>query len=140
MVVTPDTPEEQSRNDRSIKKILYIEDDPVNIIFMKNLFEDMEDYLLEVAMSGEEGLMLSVEQVPDLVLLDLNLPGIDGFQVFRTLKSDAKTEFIPVIAVSADVMDQTMKKIKKMGFNGYLSKPVDIDEFQSTIAKILEVG
>ncbi len=107
---------------------------------MKNLFEDMEDYLLEVAMSGEEGLMLSVEQVPDLVLLDLNLPGIDGFQVFRTLKSDAKTEFIPVIAVSADVMDQTMKKIKKMGFNGYLSKPVDIDEFQSTIAKILEVG
>jgi PAS domain S-box-containing protein len=124
----------------AIKQVLYIEDNPVNASFMKALFEDLSGYHLNIATTGEDGLVMALENVPSLVLLDLNLPGIDGFQVFRQLKDDFKTKAIPIIAVTADAMEQTVNKVIDAGFNGYLSKPIDVDLLHNTIADVLEVG
>lgn len=129
-----------STGDAAIKQILYIEDNAVNAAFMDALFDDLPGYRLDIATTGEAGVVLALKNEPSLVLLDLNLPGIDGFQVFRQLKKDPKTEDIPIVAVSADAMEQTINKVTKIGFNGYLSKPVDVDLLHNTIADVLEVG
>lgn len=122
------------------KKVLYIEDNPVNAAFMKALFEDFPGYHLDIATTGEDGIVKALEKVPSLVLLDLNLPGINGFQVFRELRGNCKTESIPIVAVTADAMERTVNKVTDAGFSGYLSKPIDIDLFHNTIADVLEVG
>jgi len=123
----------------SMKQILYIEDNPVNAAFMKALFEDLPGYQLNIATTGEDGLVMAQDSVPSLVLLDLNLPGINGFQVFQRLRNNLTTELIPIVAVTADAMEQTVNKVTGAGFDGYLSKPIDIDLLHNTIANVLEV-
>ncbi|MBN2705404.1 MAG: PAS domain S-box protein [Deltaproteobacteria bacterium] len=119
------------------RHILYIEDNAVNVIFMKKCFDEWPEFSLEVALSGEAGVATALQNCPDLILLDMNLPGIDGFQVFRELKNHATTEFIPVIAVTADAMEKTINQIRKIGFSDYLSKPVNIDLLLQAMHKVL---
>ncbi len=119
------------------KLVLYVEDNPANVTFMQDFFSEQEGFRLVIAMTGEEGVSKALKSIPDLILLDLNLPGIDGFQVYRQLKANPKTEFIPVIVVSADAMEKTVRKVHKMGFDGYVPKPLDIDLLRKTIADIL---
>lgn len=137
---SPQAPVVLERDSSHIRKVLYIEDNLVNIAFMKNVFENWDGYQLQVCETGEKGLEKAVSMRPDLILLDLSLPEMDGFQVFRALRGQPETEFIPVIAVSADAMEETVKRVHKQGFNGYLSKPVDIDLLHSTIQETLEVA
>lgn len=132
--------ENNDNEKRSSKRILYIEDNPTNVDFMLEAIDDIGGYAMETADSGESGLEAAKKNIPDLLLLDLNLPGIDGFQVYRQLKADPATEYIPVVAVSADAMETTVKKINKLGFDGYLSKPVDIDLLKKTLTDVLEIG
>ncbi|MCF6267854.1 MAG: PAS domain S-box protein [Desulfuromusa sp.] len=119
------------------KLILYVEDNPANVTFMQEFFSEQEGFQLVIAMTGEEGVSKALKNTPDLILLDLNLPGIDGFQAYRQLKANPKTEFVPVIVVSANAMEKTVRKVHKMGFDGYVPKPIDIDLLRKTIADIL---
>ena len=119
------------------KSILYVEDSPANVTFMQDYFAELEGLRLDIAVTGEEGISMALQNIPDLILLDLNLPGIDGFQVYRQLKANPKTEFVPVVVVSADAMEKTVKKVHKMGFDGYVPKPIDIELLSKIMSDIL---
>ncbi len=120
------------------KKILYIEDNKINVAFMQEFFAEFDGFDLKIAMTGEEGLLLAREENPDLILLDLNLPGMGGFQAYRQLREIAGLESVPIVAVSADVMEKTVKKTQKMGFDGYVYKPVDAILLHETMLDLLE--
>lgn len=118
--------------------ILYIEDNPGNVSLMESVFEDWPGYYLITRANAEEGLIAARKQQPQLILMDLNLPGMDGFQAYSQLKEYPTTETIPVIAVSADAMKETLHKITKLGFNGYIPKPIDLEKLQFMIHDVLE--
>ncbi len=120
------------------KQILYIEDNEANVRFMQDCFLEQEHFSLIHAPTGEDGVAMALENVPDLILMDLSLPGIDGFQAYRQLKADPKTEFVPIVAVSADAMEKTVKRVNRLGFSGYIPKPVDVDLLLKTMTDILE--
>lgn len=120
------------------KLVLYVEDNPVNITFMQEFFLELEDFQLITASTGEEGVSMALKNIPDLILMDLNLPGIDGFQAYRQLKENPRTEFVPVVVVSADAMEKTVKRVHKMGFDGYVPKPVDVDLLLEIMTDIFE--
>ncbi|WP_321370177.1 PAS domain S-box protein [uncultured Desulfuromusa sp.] len=122
----------------SQKLVLYVEDEPTNITFMQDFFHELENFQLITATTGEQGASLALKNPPDLILMDLNLPDIDGFQVYRRIKSNPETEFIPVVAVSADAMEKTIKRVHRMGFDGYISKPVDVDFLYKTMTDLLK--
>ncbi|MFK5925299.1 MAG: PAS domain S-box protein, partial [Desulfuromusa sp.] len=121
-----------------LKLVLYVEDNPTNVAFMQDFFSELEDLKLVIATTGEEGVSMALKNIPDLILMDLNLPGIDGFQAYRQIKANPKTEFVPVVVVSADAMEKTVKRIHKMGFDGYIPKPVDVDLLRKTMTDIFK--
>ncbi len=106
--------------------ILIIEDNPDNMVtinaILKNNYNTLEAY------DGEEGLVLVNSQNPDLILLDISLPGMDGIEVLSSLKSSVETSGIPVIAITARVMQEDLELLSESGFNDFISKPVDPDE------------
>lgn len=125
-------------SDRPASRILYIEDDTANIAMMHDLVEERLGHNFEVATNAADGFDLATSIAPDLILLDLNLPDMNGLQLFVQLKGDERTASIPVLAVSADAMEKTIMRTERMGFDGYISKPVDVDLLSSRITEILE--
>ena len=91
------------------------------------------------AVTGEDGIGLARARKPDLILMDIQLPGINGIDALRTLRADPATAHIPTIAVTASVMQQDRKLITEAGFDAYLSKPLDLREFLATVKKFLEL-
>ncbi len=125
---------------RESYRVLYIEDNAANVRFMQSCFDEWAQFSLEVAFTGNAGVDAAVKVRPDLILLDLNLPDMDGFHVYRKLKALAETEFIPVVAVTADAMENTVRKVYKLGFSGYLAKPVDLDQLLQVMNTLLKGG
>ncbi|MBI1258620.1 MAG: response regulator [Chloroflexi bacterium] len=89
------------------------------------------------ALNGRDGLALLKEIHPTVILLDIRMPNIDGWQVFHTLRAHPETEAIPVIAVTAHAMDGDKVRILEAGFNGYIAKPFDVFKFVPEIERIL---
>ena len=114
-------------------RVLYIEDDDVNVVLMDQLFATQPAWSLTVAMTGQAGLVEVVRQQPDLVLLDMTLPDMTGWEVRKCLKSDRRTRGIPVIAVSADAMPENQRRSRSSGFADYWTKPLDLP---ATIRKL----
>ena len=85
-----------------------------------------------------EGLELAAALRPDVILLDINLPGMDGFQVKTRLEADPATRDIPVIAISANVLSETVTRGKTSGFHGYLTKPINIEALVAAISAAVE--
>ena len=106
--------------------VLYIEDNPVNLALMDAMLSRLHGVHLHVAMAPAEGLRMAFEQRPSLVLLDIQLPGMDGFEVLSRLRADERTRQIPVIAVSANAMPSDIEAAQAAGFAGYLTKPLDL--------------
>lgn len=123
--------------DVSGKNILYIEDNPVNERLVVQLVKKYTPYKIETAPSGRLGLELARGRLPELILLDINLPGMDGYEVFRCLQEDADTRQIPVVAISANAMLSDIRRGREAGFVDYLTKPIDIDALLGTINKLL---
>ena len=123
----------RSRPVRSRPVVLIVEDKPDNLLTAKALIQ--EHYEPLGASDGEEGLALAKKEVPDLILLDISLPGMDGFQVFDALRQDKATEAIPVVALTAKAMKGDREEILLHGFDGYLSKPVDAELLEETIRR-----
>jgi signal transduction histidine kinase/ActR/RegA family two-component response regulator len=113
--------------------VLYIEDNASNIRLMRHIAEALGGLNLHVAEHPVEGLEMAASLKPDVILLDINLPGMDGFQVKARLEANPDTRKIPVIAISANVLAETMTRGQSSGFHGYLTKPISIGALVNAI-------
>ena len=118
-------------------KILYIEDNFDNMTLVKRILE-IEGYEVIEAETGAEGLAKAFENHPDIVITDINLPDIDGYQVTDALKKDQGTAHIPIIAMTANVMKKDKETVFEAGCDGYISKPIDVDELPIQIENFLK--
>jgi len=119
--------------------ILIVEDNDENLKLARDVLQ-AKGYATIEAMTGEDGVRLAQERLPDLVLMDIHLPGIDGIEALRRLRANASTAAIPVIAVTASVMQQDRKLITDVGFDGYVAKPIALREFLDAVRRALEPG
>jgi signal transduction histidine kinase/CheY-like chemotaxis protein len=119
------------------KLILYIEDNPDNLELIKRIFYRKDDIQLISAPDAEIGINLAKVHKPDLILLDIHLPGMDGFEAFKIMKNLDETLNIPIIAVSADAMESDKKKALELGFQSYVTKPLDIVHFLGEVERVL---
>jgi len=117
--------------------LLYVEDDEANIMLMQGLADGLPDVRLLVASDGEAGLQLARTHRPDVIVLDINLPGMDGFAMLEQLKQMPATQRIPVMALSASAMPSMIERGRAAGFAHYLTKPIDVDRFLALIDDLL---
>lgn len=113
--------------------VLYVEDNKSNQKLIENLFSEHSNVDLTISPTAEDGLKIIVGKHFDLIILDINLPGMDGYRALEKIKANAKTKDIPVIALSASASDDDIKKGLEAGFNKYITKPVVLTELISTI-------
>ena len=117
------------------KNILYIEDNPTNIRLLQQFFERHDCINLDVAEEPFVGIYKARNNQPDLIILDINLPGMDGFEAMNVLQNDPLTKHIPVIGLSANAMPYDIERGIKSGFFEYLTKPVDMNRLIETLNK-----
>ena len=117
--------------------ILIVEDNEKNMKLARDVLQ-VKGYTTLEAVSGEDGVKLAVEQKPDLVLMDIQLPGMNGIEALRVLRANPVTAEIPVIAVTASVMQQDRKQITEAGFDAYVGKPINLKEFLDAVRTALE--
>lgn len=118
-------------------RILYIEDNPANLRLMEAIFDEQEHLTLKAVPDAEIGLDLAKSAPPDLILMDIDLPGMDGYQALTRLKEEERTRDIPVIAVSANAMKSDLDRARKAGFAAYLTKPIDIMQLLDEVTRRL---
>lgn len=119
-------------------KILVIDDNPLNIELVSDLL-DANGFRVYSAQSGEEGIRLARELLPDLVLMDVSLPGMDGVSATKALKADPATQSIKVVGLTAHVLKDEETTALNKYFDGYLSKPFDTRTFIGTIKRFVEM-
>lgn len=122
---------------QSPQKILYIEDNPVNRQLVAKLVARHSDYHLEVAANAELGIKMALESIPNLILMDIGLPGMDGIEALQYFRNNSITAHIPIIAVSAHAMPEVVENGKQAGFQDYITKPVDIKRLLTSIDRFL---
>jgi hypothetical protein len=118
-------------------RVLYVEDNPLNVSVMRHIFHLLPGAELLIASSGEMALELMAESLPDLVLMDINLPGMSGLEVLHAMRMTARTAAIPVFAVSASAMPDEIKAGLDAGFQAYLTKPFETQTLVTRIRNIL---
>jgi PAS domain S-box-containing protein len=121
----------------STRRVLYIEDNPVNIVLMEAMLARLPDVQLQCVDHPAEGLVQAQRDPPALVLLDIQLPEMDGFAVFARLRAHPATQHVPVVAVSADGSSASIDAALATGFSAYLSKPLELDALLSTVQRLL---
>jgi CheY-like chemotaxis protein/two-component sensor histidine kinase len=115
--------------------LLYIEDNPANMRLMRKIIAGQRGLALLEAENAEQGLALAAARQPDLILLDINLPGMDGFTALRWLRDNPATRAIPVIAITANAMPKDVARGAAAGFADYLTKPLDVQQLLSVISR-----
>ena len=118
------------------KRVLLVEDNRDNFELVRFLLE-RAGYEVLAGYDGQDGLRLAKQELPDLILMDLSLPGIDGWTAARELKSDPSTSDIPLLALTAHTLPGDRKRALDSGFDGYISKPIDVAHFGETISSTL---
>ncbi len=121
-----------------MKKILVVEDVDINRDLIMQILE--EEYEVLGAANGREGIELAQKENPDLIIMDLSLPEVDGWEATKRLKADEATKHIPIIALSAHAMSSDEDKAKMVGCDDYLSKPLSEDLLMSKIRTYLKEG
>ena len=121
------------------KRILVVDDNPVNLKLASEVLR-LEGYAVEQAMDAEQAQELLRESVPDLVLMDIALPGMDGLALTRWIKADARLSRVPVVALTAFAMKGDDQKIIEAGCDGYIAKPIDTRDLPRRVAQFLEPG
>jgi two-component system cell cycle response regulator DivK len=116
--------------------ILVVEDNEKNRKLVRDVLT-FKGYAIIEAETGEEGIRLAKERVPRLILMDIQLPGIDGIEALRQIRAHDATRTIPIIAVTASAMDRDRQQIMAAGFDGYQSKPLNVKEFMAAVEAIL---
>jgi len=120
-----------------VPKVLLVEDNPMNLELATDLLEACGIEVI-AANSGEAAMKLAQEQKPNLILMDLSLPGMDGLQATAALKANPQTRFIPVVAVTAHAMKGDEQRALDAGCEGYITKPIDTRMFPMLVAQYLQ--
>ena len=123
-----------------VATLLYVEDNPSNIALMRHVVTALGSLQLHVAETGHEGLALARDLRPDIILLDINLPGMSGFELKARLDVDPLTRGLPVLALSASAMPSDILRGEAAGFREYLTKPLDIPAFARALNAVLSGG
>ncbi|MGQ0653823.1 MAG: response regulator [Betaproteobacteria bacterium] len=119
--------------------VLIVEDNEKN---MKRARDSLaaKGYATLEAVTGEEGVKLAKEKLPDLILMDIQLPGINGIDAFKQIRAHAPTAKVPVVAVTASVTPTDRSEINAAGFDAFVSKPINLKEFVDTVKRLLEAA
>jgi len=117
--------------------VLIVEDNDKNMKLARDVLQAKGYQTLE-AVTGEEGVRLAAEKGPDLVLMDIQLPGMSGIEALKQLRSDARTKAIPVVALTASVTPTDRSAITAAGFDAFLGKPINLKEFIETVKRLIE--
>jgi two-component system cell cycle response regulator DivK len=117
--------------------ILIVEDNDKNLKLVRDVLQ-AKGYATIEAGTAEEGIRLALERQPNLILMDIQLPGMNGIDALKSLRADPATAAIPAVAVTASVMQQDRKLITAAGFDAYVGKPINIREFLETVRSVLE--
>jgi CheY-like chemotaxis protein len=120
-----------------VTRILYVEDNDDNVYMLKLRFELLDGFEVLVAEDGEIGCRTAQAEQPDLILMDLDLPVVDGWEATRRLKSDPATKAIPIIALTAHAMSGSREKALEVGCDDFDTKPVDFDRLLQKIDQLL---
>jgi CheY-like chemotaxis protein len=123
----------QVAGDTKLHTLLYVEDNPANLMLVEDLIARRPDIGLLSARDGKRGIEIARASLPDIVLMDINLPGISGLQALKILIEDPLTAHIPVIALSANALPRDIEKGLEAGFFRYLTKPLKVAEFMETL-------
>lgn len=119
-------------------RVLYVEDNNENMMLISKIFDNFDQAELLQATTAEQGIEIALSEEIDLILMDLNLPGIDGFEALKILQQKEETKNIPIFALTANVHPDTIQRGIKEGFRSFLTKPVDIGSLIKTINSVLE--
>ena len=119
-------------------KILYVEDNPDNV-YMLNRRLKKKGFEVLVAEDGQQGVEMALSELPDLILMDLSLPIMDGWEATKNIKANEKGKNIPIIALSAHAMEEHKKSAMEAGCNDYDTKPVDLKRLMSKISQLLKI-
>jgi two-component system cell cycle response regulator DivK len=117
--------------------VLIIEDNEKNMKLARDVLQAKGYRTLE-AVTGEDGVKLAKEKVPDLVLMDIQLPGINGIEAFKQIRGNEATRSIPVVALTASVTPTDRSAINAAGFDAFLGKPINLKEFVETVKRLVE--
>ena len=115
------------------RTLLYVEDNPANLMLVEQIIEGLPNVSMFSATDGNQGVALARAHRPDVILMDINLPGISGIEAMNILRNDPTTKHIPIIALSANAMLRDIEKGLEAGFFSYLTKPIKINEFMEAL-------
>lgn len=118
-------------------KVLYIEDDPINRYLVKKVLT-AKGYDVHEADNGNDGIIISESVNPDLILMDMQMPGLDGYEATKKIKSKPGMKDIPIIALTAHALHGDKEKCLAAGCDGFISKPIDVRTFEDQISKFLK--
>jgi CheY-like chemotaxis protein len=121
-----------------IRTLLYVEDNPANLMLVEQIIAGQPHLRMLSAKDGNLGVALARTHLPDVILMDINLPGISGIEALRILHEDPMTAHIPVVALSANAMLRDIEKGLEAGFFRYLTKPIKINEFMNALDDALK--
>jgi CheY-like chemotaxis protein/two-component sensor histidine kinase len=127
----------QVQSTTHLHTLLYVEDNPANLMLVEDLIARRPDIRLMSASDGNQGIEIARASQPDVILMDINLPGISGIKALRVLAEDSATAHIPVVALSANAIPRDIEKGLEAGFFRYLTKPIKVNEFMDTLDEAL---
>lgn len=120
-------------------RVLYIEDNKDNLVLVRRILRAAGYEMLE-AMSAQEGLQIAEQQVPDLILIDINMPDMDGLAATGHLRRIPALAHVPIVALTANVMRGMLEQTQAAGCDGYIAKPIEVDRFPGLIEGFLKNG
>jgi CheY-like chemotaxis protein len=120
------------------RTLLYVEDNPANLALVEQLVARRSDIRLSTAITGTLGVSVARATLPEVILMDINLPGISGIEAMKILRADPTTQHIPIVALSANAMPRDIKRGLEAGFFLYLTKPIKVGEFMDALDVALE--
>jgi two-component system cell cycle response regulator DivK len=118
-------------------RILYIEDDPGNRMLVRRILE-AEGFSIMEATDGPAGLEIAAQMRPDLILLDINLPEIDGYDLAKRFRDTPGLQQVPILAITANVMKGDRERTLEAGCDGYIQKPIDVDQLPEQVKTALQ--
>src|SRR6185436_5998788 len=121
-----------------LRTLLYVEDNPANLMLIEQLIARRSDFRLLSARDGNLGIQLARANQPDVILMDINLPGSSGIEALKILREDPAIAHIPVVALSANAMPRDIEKGLQAGFFRYMTKPIKVNEFMESLEEALE--
>jgi CheY-like chemotaxis protein len=130
----------QAQPGAPLHTLLYVEDNPANLKLVEQLIVRRPTIRLLTAVDGNMGIQLARAHQPNVILMDINLPGISGIEALKILRDDPATAHIPIVALSANAMPRDIAKGLEAGFLSYLTKPIKVKEFMAALDAALESG